>query len=345
MLTTINLRAATLATLCSTLAVSGACTGGDAASDGDVEPTASDVYATYQAGAHDRVQFEVTALERGALPTLASQPINDLVGVPDYWLRAEQDGTELGAIVKEARAADDEWRAPIDVSGFAAEGHRLEDGRYTLLGVRMSFDGQASEHRALQVCFDAEHMCTILDPVVLHLSDFAENRDRLLSEGWKLTEETVPATPDPTGLSRPCTLNSNPKLQQRKFSKPASWVEYKNVFRKVLVRKDLGAQEYGVACYVSNGQCRSSGFGYSNQSSCYGRFGWQCACENTGNLKGTTGNATRAWSETRCTHKFLVKASVSFQVDGQGAGFDVHWAGSGGVDAQGGQVYDSCSFH
>jgi hypothetical protein len=349
MITNINLRSAALAALCSTFAVSGACTTGEAAApEGSAagDSTASAVYAAYQAGSHDRARFEVTELEHGALATLAGRPINDYIGVPDYWLRSEQDGTELGAILMEARGADDEWQAPVDVASFAEEGHRLDDGRYTLLGVHMQFDGQASEHRALQVCFDAEHFCTIMDPVVLQLSAFADNRVRLLTEGWSVKEELVPATPDPTGLSRPCTLNSNPSSARRQFTKPASWVEYKNVFGKVNVRKDLGAQQYGISCYVnSSGQCRSSGFGYSNQSSCWGRLGWQCACSNTGNLRGTSGNATKAWSETRCTHKWLAKASVSFSVNGQGADFNINWMGSGGVDAQGGQIYDSCSFH
>jgi hypothetical protein len=349
MITNINVRSATLAALCSTLAISGACTTGEVA---DPESAAADdsaasaVYAAYQAGSRDRVRFEVTELEHGALAMLAGRPINDLVGVPDYWLRGEQDGTEIGAIVKEARSGDDEWQAPIDVASFAELGHRLDDGRYALLGVRMQFEGGASEHRALQVCFDADRFCTIMDPVVLQLSAFADNRARLLAEGWSVKEELVPPSAENTDLQgRPCTLNSNPRAARRVFTKPAKWVEYKNVFGGVLVRKDLGAQEYGISCYVSNGQCRSSGVGYSNQSSCYGRLGWRCACANTGNLRGTTGNATKAWSETRCTHKYLVKAAVSFSVNGKGADFNLDWQGSGGVDAQGGQIYDSCSFH
>jgi hypothetical protein len=73
-------------------------------------------------------------------------------------------------------------------------------------------------------------------------------------------------------------------------------VEYRNVYGWTLVRKDLGGQQAGISCYVSGSECLSSGFGYSNTSSCYGTLGYSCDCDNTGSLIGTTQPATKSWS-------------------------------------------------
>ena len=53
----------------------------------DAAPTA---YAAYQSATDGRVQFVVTSLERGDLISIAARPVNDLVGIPDHWVRMQQ---------------------------------------------------------------------------------------------------------------------------------------------------------------------------------------------------------------------------------------------------------------
>jgi hypothetical protein len=95
---------------------------------GDTGATASAqaVYASYQAGAKDRVQFTVNELDRGSLTALAGQPVNDLLGVPDYWLRMEQSGTEIVDLARTPRdpatsrsSAGRSVRAPTSSSASA----------------------------------------------------------------------------------------------------------------------------------------------------------------------------------------------------------------------------------
>jgi hypothetical protein len=122
-------------------------------------------------------------------------------------------------------------------------------------------------------------------------------------------------------------------------------VNYKDIFGITLVHKSLGGQQAGISCYVSSGACHSSGFGYSNDSSCYGNLGYSCACAETGVQRGTTGSTTRTWAQTKCTHKLIGSASVSWSRNGVGSGFSISWNTNGGVDANGGSILDACSWH
>lgn len=322
---------------------------GSAPVTGDTDATASAeaVYASYQAGAKDRVQFTVSELGRGPLATLAGQPVNELLGVPNYWLRMEQSGTEIADLARTPRdPATDEWRQPILLGRFEELGRPLGEGTYELLGVRMTLDGQATEHRALRVCWAAQSFCTVMDPVVNQLSAFAETRARLLAEGWGVKVEEELVKPGDRGAQATvCSLNSNPSLTRRALTKGGYTLQYKNVFGVVLVQKNMGAQQAGISCYVSSGACRSSGYGYSYTSSCSTFLGYNCDCANTGSLDGTSQPATRAWSETRCAHSLVLAADVSFSVNGTGANFSINWTTAGSVDSNGGQIYDSCAYH
>jgi len=321
--------------------------GAPGAGDPGATASAQAVYASYQAGAHDRVQFVVSELERGPLTAIAGRTVNDLLGVPDYWLHMEQRGTEITAVARTPRdPSSDEWRQPIQLGRFEELGRPLAEGTYALLGVHVALDGVDSEHRALEVCWPAQGFCTIMDPVVNQLSAFAANRARLLAEGWavKVAEEGL--KPGERGTQTTiCSLNSNPAATRRSLTWGAYTLDYKDIFGITLVHKYMGGQQVGVACYVSGTSCFSSGFGYSNASSCYGNLGYNCDCDNTGNQDGSTQPSTRSWSETRCSHQLVLNANVSWTIQGVGSGFNISWTTSGSVDANGGQLYDACSYH
>jgi hypothetical protein len=323
------------------------CGGAPITGDTGATGPAQAVYASYQAGAKDRVQFTVSELDRGSLNTLASQSVNDLLGVPNYWLHVEQRGTELANLARTPRdSATDEWRQPILLGRFEELGRSLGEGTYELLGVRMTLDGQTTEHRALRVCWAAQSFCTVMDPVVNQLSAFAENRARLLAAGWAVKDEEDLLQPGERGAQATvCSLNSNPAATRRTLTWSGYTVDYKDVFGITLVHKSMGGQQTGIACYVSGTSCLSSGFGYSNTSSCYGNIGYNCDAANTGNVDGSTQPATRSWSETKSAHSLVLTADVNFQIQGQGASFSINWTTAGSVDSNGGQLYDACAFH
>lgn len=309
------------------------------------------VYAAYQEAAGGRISFEVTPLQAGAVREISARPVNELLGVPSYWIQMDARGTEITSVRREARvAALDDWETPVALSGFEQMGRSLDSATYRLLSVHVALAAATSEHRALEVCWAAQGWCIVMDPVIQQVDAFFHNRSRLLAEGWAPVEHSVQVErpSGPSAMAGTCSLNSNPASTQRSITYGGYTVDYKNVFGMTLVSKTVGKQQVGIACYVAgDGSCRSSGFGYSNASSCWANLGYTCDCDNTGNMVGNSpdGAATKSWSETRCAHQLVLNAAVSFSFEGTGANFNINWQTSGSVDANGGQLYDSCSWH
>ncbi len=312
---------------------------------------AEQVYGAYAEAAGGRISFEVKGLGEGALQEIADRPVNALLGVPERWIQMEARGTEITGVRQEARAAgSDEWASPVWVTEFERLGRPVDGARYRLLAVHVALDATSSEHQALEICWAARGECLVMDPVVQQVDAFFHNRQRLQAEGWAPVEHSVQVErPEgPSAQAGTCSLNSNPSSARRTVAYPGYTVTYKNIFGVTLVSKTVGRQEVGISCYVAgDGACRSSGFGLSNASSCWANLGYTCDCDNTGNQVGNSpdGAATRSWSESRCAHQLILNAAVSWSINGEGANFNINWETAGSVDANGGQLYDSCSWH
>jgi hypothetical protein len=352
-----TLTAHRLAPLSLVTALAAGCVAGDAPETtyGEDIAYAEGVYASYEAAAGGRIELDVTAVDGGALQDLAGVDVAGLLGVPATWIRMSQRGTEITELVREPRdPAADEWRARLDLRAFEDLGYPLAEGAYRIVSVTATIDDVARTHRALEACWPRAAHCIVMDPVLLQADAFRQTRARLLAEGWQPIEDTafepqdLKALPGAVTAAGACTLNSNPGFTRISITYPAYAIEYRNVFGMVLVRKDIGGQQAGVACFVNGaGQCVSSGFGFSNASSCFGNIGYTCDCDNTGNQVGTSsdGSSTQSWAETRCAHRAFLDSSVSWTREGVGSSFAIRWDTAGSEDANGGQIFDSCSFH
>jgi hypothetical protein len=263
----------------------------------------------------------------------------------------QQRGTDIVDVVREPRnPALDEWSQVIDLHRFDQIGRPLIEGTYQLLSVRMTLDGEVSEHKALEACWAAHDYCIVMDPVVQQLSSFAESRRNLLAADWKISTVPTGEVFNNTGgsnilLTTACSLNSHPTWGGITYTWGAWTATYTDVFGITLVSKHLGAQQTGISCYIANGACRSSGNGYSFDSSCSATLGYNCTCSNSGNASGSTQPATRDWAETKCTHAFSGNTSISFSWQGTGSNLSLVWNTNGSVDSNGGQAFDACSFH
>lgn len=322
------------------------CTSGDVASPTDTDEHAQDVYGHYQDAANGLVRFDLTTVEAGRVSDVLDRSVNELLGVPPFRLTLQELGTELTAVEQRARdAATDEWAQPVMLSTFASLGRELEDATYRILAVQTELEGKHLSHRALQVCFGADG-CVVMDPVVERLESFAEDRARLLAEGWKVETKV-----QELGEVRPqavCTLSSNHAAVSRSLTWSSRTITYKNLYGITVVTHRLGGQQTGISCYVSSGSCRAGTFGYSNASSCDANLGFNCDCANTGAQSGATTPSARAWSETKCEHKNVLQgsANVSWSRGGTGANFSISWSTSGGtVNSNGGTQYDTCAWH
>lgn len=330
------------------------CAAGGAPTYGDDTAYAEGVYATYEAAAAGSIEIDVTAVDSGPLQDLAGVDVAELLDVPATWIRMSQRGTEITEVVREPRdPAEDEWQARLDLSAFEDLGYPLADGAYRLLTVTARVGGVSENHRALEACWSRAAHCIVMDPVLLQADAFSHARARLLAEGWQPVEQGAFEPQDAEQLpfsaaAGTCSLNSNPGYTKISITYPPYALEYKNVFGIVMVRKDIGGQQAGVTCFVNGGgQCVSSGFGYSNTSSCFANIGYTCECGNTGNQVGTSsdGSSTQSWAETRCTHRAFLDANVAWTREGVGSSFSIRWDTAGSVDANGGQLFNSCGLH
>lgn len=309
------------------------------------------IYGDYQAAAQGKVQFALTSVGSGKLKDIAAQPLNDTLGVPAYEFVKQSDGPEITTITRSARnTAEDEWSSPVLLTEFDKLNHPVRLGTYRLLSVKVTLDGVESTHRSLLACWTAQNYCLVMDPAVQQLDAFVSDRKANLAAGWAKAEEPTTAAPpvatDGVGIMRVCSVNSHPTWGGIQITYPAWDQRYKNVFGMTLVYKHLAGQQAGISCFInSNGYCRSSGFGYSNDSSCSGTLGYSCDCANTGNQNGSSQPSTRSWSQTKCAHKLVGSASVSWTRSGSGSGFSINWDTNGGVDSNGGTLYDACSYH
>lgn len=312
---------------------------------------AKQVYGQYQDASGGQIAFELSTLRTGRVNDVLEQPVQSLVDVPAFWIAMQSQGTEIANVRREPRdPTTDEWAKSVLLSKFDELGRATGEATYQLLQVRAKLAGEVTEHRALQVCWAAQDYCLVMDPVVLNLEAYAEDRARLQAEGWKV-ESTYGGTAirsGEVGVMSVCSLNSSPQYGWRSYTWSPLTITYKNLYGITVVEKNMAGQQVQVSCYVSGSSCLAAGSGYSWASSCWANVGFNCDCDYTGNQSGTSTNAARAWSESKCSHKNFIEgtANVSWTKGGLGANFTINWSTSGGsLDAIGGTYYDSCGWH
>lgn len=304
---------------------------------------AESVYDDYQSASDGRIAFQLRSDDEGALSKIAELPLGELLSVPNYWMAMDQLGTEITNVrIEDRNPADDEWSKPIFLSRFETLGRPTEQGRYRMLWIEAALNSKTISYRAVEVCWESSKECIVIDPVVLQLDAFSNSRRELMAQGWSIENALISPS---EGIDRVCSLNSHPTWGGEYISYPAFGWDLKDIFRITLVHKDMAAQRVAIDCYVSGPRCLASPSGFSNRSSCWSTLGWNCSCGTSGSQSGVTRNAAKADSETRCTHAFVGSASASWSRRGSGANFSIQWSTNGGVTANGGDIYDACSWH
>lgn len=308
---------------------------------------AEGIYAEYATGAGDRLLFEVETLASGRLAEIAGTPFGQLITVPGHLVVASQFGTQIRdpQFVTPATKGAEHSDLEATVAGFEEVGYPIDLGRYRRLQVGVAMAGEIREHQALEFCWSSLGHCVVLDPVVVFLDSMVQNRLRLSAEGWG--PRLVMRRPEEGVIQHKatCGLASNPSKTDVYYYWGAYWVEYRNIFGMTLVHKDMGAQKAGIRC---NASCMPDPYGYSNASSCWGTLGWTCACDNdfgygTG---GPGGRSGKFMAETKCTHQWVLQAKASASVTGLGSiDVDIDWTVEGGVDANGGEIIDTCGWY
>jgi hypothetical protein len=312
---------------------------------------AESMYAEYAAGTGNQLSFDVKTLDTGSLKQIAEIPFGQLLATTPYLIHADQVGTEIRnpRFVAPYTQGFDVFRASElknSAMGFETVASRpIKLGVYRKLAVSTTIGSETKQHEAFEFCWASLGQCTVLDPTVMFMESMTQNRMRLAAQGWgpKVVEEPRAAAPSgELGTTAVCGLASSPTTTNKYRTWGGYWIEYKNVFGGVLVRKNLGAQQSGIRCSTT---CAPSPYGYSNASSCQGFLGWSCDCDNEFGY-GTTGGTGKWIAETKCTHKYAFTADASGSVTGLGsASVSINWSLDGTPDANGGQMMDTCGYY
>lgn len=306
---------------------------------------AEKIYNEYAASADDKVSFDLNVVAQGKLKDLAGKKFSDIINPPQRKLTASDNGfvTSSHAFENVLANSDELNVLSKTVADFEAVGYPVAEGRYRVLDVITTLGRDVSSHKAIEFCWKSQFHCVLLDPSIEFIDSIANNRIKLMAEGAgpKVTTVASDATAGVQGLAGTCGLASNHALKQRTVNYGGFNVKYRNLFNAVLVNKDIGAQQSGVSCDTS---CKPKPYGYSNVSSAQGYLGWRTACAQNSGL-GITGTTAKYIGKTMCTHKYAVAASASITVLNYGtAGVDLKVDAGGGVDANGGSVYESCGY-
>ena len=325
------------------LSVVGGCTDAGSPLDSTQPTYAEAVYGNYEEAANGKIHFELATLEAGQLSQIAQQPITDALGaVPADWIAFHSEGLDLVDVARGPRnPAIDEWTTPPSLTDFDAMGFPVADGAYRLLDVRATIDGITTQHRAIEACWDSLDHCVVIDPVVMQVDGYYQNRQRWIAEGW--TKQDGPAeTTDQANLASYCRL-SKYGTTSHSVHWPAKYAAGFNALGWKLYENWIGAQDYSIRCYVnSNGACKAAASSSSDGSSCATYFiGWGCDCDNLDHF-GYTGSTARTAAQTKCVNNFG-GASISAGISGSGASFSVTWNISSGTQyTNGGSYTDTC---
>ncbi len=299
---------------------------------------AEGIYAGYSVATGNKLLFEVETLEQGRLDALRGLTFGEVITAPEHRFESADSGLEITSLGLVQKAAADYGTHDLEFTteDLAKAGYPTSQGVYRKLQVASAIDDHLLDHQALELCWPKQGHCVLVDPAVIFIDSIVNNHRRLAAEGFGLK---VFESHDAQKAG--CGLASNPSITNRNHYWGSYTVQYTNVFGGVLVEKNLGSQQSGMRC---NSSCQPAPYGYSNSSSCWGTGGWTCACDNKFGY-GSTGSSGKWISETRCTHRWVQSAKASGSVHNQGSlSVDITWTLGGGVDANGGQISDTCGY-
>lgn len=311
---------------------------------------AEGLYAEYAAGTGGKISFQIATVDSGSLTSLQGTSFSSLLTVPPYRIETSDHGTELRnpQFVTPLVASYALHDMGYSVDKFQQVGYPLSDGTYRRLNVTASIGGDTRQHQAMEFCWAQQKHCSVLDPVVVFLQSKVDNRLRLAASGWgprvspimnnQAADQKVSQDKQ---IYATCGLASHHNWIGETITWKAYTVTYSDIFGITLVTKHLGLQQYGMSCDAS---CRPAPYSRSDSSSASGTLGWTTACARTGGASGITSRTSREIAETKCTHEWAAQASASVTIEGSGASISASWKLGGGVDSNGGELTDTCSY-
>lgn len=313
---------------------------------------AEKAYASYQQAARGKIAFVLEITRKGALAEISARPFADLLGVPAHWVVFNTNGTQIDEVLRGPRNRDiDEWsNTPPSLAGVEEAGLPIADGAYRLLDVAVDMNGEITKHKALEICWQKQGHCAVVDPVLVGLDSFHRNVTRFEKEG--LVKQTVIDTPlglmDDTLRATTCSsawYKANYGRITTSFTR--TWAANKwnwyALAGNVVGWIQLGKQQQGLGCHVVSGACKAYTFGQSDAGSCWAGFLNSCDQDNR-YYAYASGNQSRVGAQAKGVFASpSTGSSVTAGISGSGLSASITFSLSSGSQVSlGGMISDSC---
>ncbi|MBL8261502.1 MAG: hypothetical protein JNM58_03680 [Xanthomonadaceae bacterium] len=301
------------------------------------------LYSDFSAASDHIVVFKLKTVAEGGMDQLEGRRFAEIAGEPNYRIAFDEtrDSKFVDGSFDKTYIAKERSELDGGVDDFDVVGRPYKEGRYRLLSVTATLNGETRRHQALEFCWDTDNHCVVFDPQIELMDSMVANYRQAKAEGIgpQVIEEAATAVIVDGKAAGSCGLASNRGIKSRTLSWGARTLTYKNLYGITVVVKNLASQRAGISCDRS---CMPQMHADSNVSSAWANVGFSATCANAWNT-GTTGKNGKAIAETRCTHKAIGSASASVTHVGKGSGVSLAWHLSGSSDGTGGSLSDSCS--
>jgi len=317
-----------------------------------VNTYADKVYASYERAAGTKIHFAIDTLSHGSLSEIANRPLQDLLGVPANWVVFDTNGSEIAEVLRGPRNPEiDEWsKTPPSLEGVEAAGLPIADGAYRLMKVAVEMNGETLEHKALEVCWQKEGHCAVVDPVVIGVDSFFRNVTRIAKEGivkpvvidqaLELVDDTLRATTCSSAWYKANYGGITTSFTRTWGSYTWKWYALAG---NVVGWVQLGTQQQGLGCQVISGVCKAYTFGYSDGGSCWAGFLNSCDQDNR-YYAYHSGNQSRVGAQAKGVFASpSTGSSVTAGISGSGLSASITFSiSSGSQVSRGGMISDSC---
>lgn len=311
---------------------------------------AEKVYASYQQAAGGKIRLVLEAVSGGALGEIATRPLPDLLGVPADWIVFNTNGDQIEEVLRGPRnRAIDEWsQSPPSLAEGDAAGLPIADGTYRFLKVSVDMNGETTKHNALEVCWQKEGHCAVIDPVMVGVDSFFRNVAKLQKDGVPVMVDQPLELVDDTLRATTCSsawYKSNYGVITTSFTRTwaaKKWTWY-NLFGGVVGWVQLGKQQQGLGCQVVSGSCKAYTFGQSDSGSCYA--GMLNSCDQDQRYYAyASGNQSRVGAMAKGVFASpSTGSSVTAGISGSGLSASITFSiSSGNQVSSGGMISDTC---
>lgn len=299
---------------------------------------AESLYQDYSDASSGAVKFNISTLLSGSTAEFKAIGITQLIGLPTYELVAESSAVKIEQVkLGFVKKLDLSVKAELEgdrLSEFEEHGFPLSSGTYRILAVGVNIAGQQLTHKAIELCWDSQGKCFVVDYHVEYVDSIVNGIREEKARGYAMT-----ITSDASLNKARCGLASDPSRSSKQLTWPAYSKEHKRVLR-VMYRVNVGEVKLGMRCDAS---CAAQPWGEVKVSTGSSSGIFSTDCDDASNI-ARQGKTLRYVGKTGCAHKSTLNANFDLSVEGAGTlSSEITHSATGSVEQNGGIFTDTCA--